>query len=120
MARIDKTESAVGMTRNPLGWAADAVTGELDKPIGVGINSLGLEVKGAGTTGIVGVAVRSKIFRRKGDVAEHMSLGEIVECEGLEAGKGVYADAATGELSHTDTGTRVGYTVEADRLVVRL
>lgn len=129
MARIDKTESAVGVQRVEAGWAADAASsGELDVPLGVGIDSTGKAVVGAGQTGIVGVSVRSKVFRRAGDLAEYLSLGEIVDVTGLDAGKKVYAVAATGVLTHAaDTGggspvnnTLVGYTIEADRLVVRL
>lgn len=141
MARIDKTESAIGMQRVEAGWAADAATGELDNVRGVGIDSTGKAVVGAGNTGIVGLSVRSKIFRRAGDLAEIISLGEIVEIENLAAGTKYYCDS-DGELTaDADAGdgdpgnasatppvfptaatphTYVGYTIEADRLVVRL
>lgn len=129
MARIDKTDSAIGMQRVEAGWAADAVTGELDNVRGVGIDTTGKAVIGAGNTGVVGLSVRSKIFRRAGDVAEYISLGEIVEIEGLDAGTKYFVDPTTGELTaDEDDGADptpvanipVGYTIEADRLVVRL
>lgn len=132
MARIDKTESSVGMQRSELGWKADAkATGELDTPVGVGIDSTGAVVLGAGNTGIVGVSVRSKTFRRAGDLAEYCSLGEIVECTGLAAGTVYYVEPDTGDItSDADDGAvspevpipniRIGYTIEADRLVIRL
>lgn len=122
MARIDKTDSAIGMIRVEGGWSADAATtGEIDTPIGVGITTTGLLVKGAGNTGIVGISVRSKTFRREGDVGEFIRLGEIVEVTGLAAGSKVYAVPATGALSLTATDNiLIGYTIEADRLVVTL
>lgn len=141
MARIDKTDSAIGMQRVEAGWAADAATGELDDVRGVGIDSTGKAVVGAGNTGIIGLSVRSKIFRRAGDIAEIISLGEIVEVEGLDAGTKYYADSDGLLTDEPDAGdgdpgdpsatppvfptaatphTYVGYTIEADRLVVKL
>lgn len=128
MARIDKTDSAIGMQRVEAGWAADAATGELDNVRGVGIDSTGKAVVGAGNTGVKGLSVRSKIFRRAGDLAEYCSTGEIVEIEGLTAGTNYFVDPATGLLTDEATtgtapvvnNTPVGYTIEADRLIVRL
>ena len=123
MARIDKTDSAIGMQRVEAGWAADAAAGELDNVRGVGIDSTGKAVVGAGNTGVKGLSVRSKIFRRAGDLAEYCSTGEIVEIEGLTAGTNYFVAPATGALT-ADAGsganTPVGYTIEADRLIVRL
>ena len=123
MARIDKTDSAIGMQRVEAGWAADAAAGELDNVRGVGINTTGKAVVGAGNTGIKGLSVRSKIFRRAGDLAEYCSTGEIVEIEGLTAGTNYFVNPATGLLTDdaaSGANTPVGYTIEADRLIVRL
>lgn len=123
MARIDKTDSAIGMQRVEAGWAADAATGELDNVRGVGIDTTGKAVVGAGNTGIKGLSVRSKIFRRAGDLAEIISLGEIVEISGLTAGTSYFCVPATGLLTAdaaAGANTPVGYTIEADRLIVRL
>ena len=69
MARIDKTDSAIGMQRVEAGWAADAAAGELDNVRGVGIDSTGKAVVGACTTGDMCLSARSKIVRRAGDLA---------------------------------------------------
>lgn len=118
MARIDKTESAIGVTRGVL--QADLLTSDYDKVIGVGINASGRVVKGAGQSGVIGVIVPSKTARRQGDVVDIFGNGsEIVEFNGA-AGTVYYAAAADGAVSTTNTGTRIGFTVEADRLVVTI
>jgi hypothetical protein len=117
MARVDKTDSAVGVFRADL--AADIVTGDLDTVIGVGLNASGQVVKGSGQTGIVGVMVPSKYQSKAGQAVDVFVLADIVECEGLAAGTAYYA-AADGTIGTTNTDVAIGFTVEADRLLVRL
>lgn len=115
MARIDKTDSAVGVVRAPIN--ADFAQADWDKPIPVGINSTGKVVKGAGQTGVIGIVIPGRTVYRAGQIADIFKLGDIVECDGLAAGTKYYSDAA-GVVSTTNTGTYLGFTVEADRLVL--
>lgn len=118
MARIDKTESAVGVVRAAL--AADIDPADFGKIFGVGLNAQGRVVKGAGQSGVIGVISPDRTVRKAGKVIDIFKLGDFVECEGLSAGTKQYADAATGVISSTNTGTYVGFTVEADRLVLAI
>jgi|SRR5687768_7003428 len=117
MARVDKTVSALN-TRAQLAVAwSEADIGEVTP---VGINASGLAVKGAGQTGVIGVMIpQTKYDLAAGAPQDVFSTGEIVEVEGLAAGNKYYSDAA-GVISTTNTGTYLGYTVEADRLVLRM
>lgn len=118
MARIDKTDSAIGVQRGRL--AVDWAEADVGVITPVGINSSGLIVKGAGQTGVIGVVVLNSIWDRyAGTVVDILSLGELVEVTGLAAGTAYYSDAA-GVVSTTNTGKYIGYTIEADRLVVRM
>lgn len=118
MPRIDKTESAIGVTRGTLD--ADLPTSDYDKVIGVGFNASGRVVKGAGTTGIIGVINPSKTARRAGDIVDIFGNGsEFLDFEG-SAGTVYYAATATGAVSTTNTGTKIGFTTESDRLVVTI
>jgi hypothetical protein len=62
---------------------------------------------------------------KAGDIVDVMTNGEIVDLAGsgitgLAAGQPIYTTAA-GDLTNVATGnTKIGYTVEADRLVVRV
>lgn len=121
MARVDKTDSAVGVVRGTL--AADVVAGNIDKVVGVGINASGLTVVGAGTSGVIGVIIPNKIARKAGDRCDIFVLAEVLfgPTEQLVAGQKYYVDNTTGLLTTTATGgTLVGFTVEADRLAIRL
>lgn len=118
MARIDKTESAVGVVRAKN--AADIAATDFDKIFGVGLNAQGRVVKGAGTTGIIGVTHWDRTKRKAGQVIDIFKLGDFVDCTDLAAGTKYYADAVTGVISTTNTGTYVGFTVEADRLVLAI
>lgn len=116
MARIDKTQSAIAVTRAPIN--ADFAEADWDTLVPVGINATGKVVKGAGTTGVIGVVIPGKTVYRAGQIADIFGNGsEAVECAGLDAGTKYYSDAA-GVVSDTDTGTYLGFTVEADRLVI--
>ena len=118
MARVDKTESAIGVCHAPSNAAIDPA--DFDKVIGVGINGQGRVVKGAGKSGIIGVICPTRIARRENSILDIFQLAQFVEVDGLTAGDKVYASNTTGELSTTaEGGTEVGFTVEADRLCVR-
>lgn len=116
MARIDKTQSAIAVTRAPIN--ADFAQGDWDRIIPVGINATGKVVKGAGTTGVIGVVIPGKTVYKAGQIADIFGNGsEAVECAGLAAGTKYYS-AADGTVSTTNTGTYLGFTVETDRLVI--
>lgn len=88
-------------------------------PVGVGLNANGRLVVGGGQTGIVGVLILSK-KKKAGDVVDTMTSGEITGFEGTP-GTNYYADPTSGEIAATDGEGKVfiGFTCEADRLVVR-
>ena len=118
MARYDKYDPYVGGFRARLN--ADFTTpAEYGVPFGVGLNANGRVVKGAGTTGIVGILVLT-MKRKAGDVVDIMTSGECVEFTGV-AGTKYFADATTGVINATSAAgkVQVGFTVEADRIVVR-
>jgi len=117
MARIDKYDPIAGGFRAPLNAA---YTGA-DAPIAVGINGSGRVVVGASSTGIVGV-VCSPVDKAAGDPIDVMTAGELVEFGGA-AGTVYTANTTTGVISNTAksaTQVVVGWTVEADRLIVRV
>lgn len=118
MARIDKTESAVGVVRAKN--AATISEGDFGKIFGVGLNAQGRAAKGAAQSGIIGVTHWDRTNRKAGQVIDIFKLGDFVDCAGLAAGTKYYADATTGVISTTNTGTYVGFTVEADRLVLAI
>jgi hypothetical protein len=67
----------------------------------------------------VGVAIFDRTNYRAGQRVDIFVLAEILEVD-LAAGTKYYAAAADGVVSTTNTGTLLGWTVEADRLVVRM
>lgn len=125
MIRYDKYDPLSGGFRAPLN--ADWAVADYGVPIGVGLTAAGRVVKGAGATGILGVlvvdgrveggVVKSQP-KKAGDIVDVMTDGEIVDCTGLQAGTAYVANTTTGALAAA-TGTYVGFTVEASRLVVR-
>lgn len=122
MSRYDKYDPKVGGFRAPL--AANWLPGDVNKLLGVGLNANGEVVVGGGSSGLVGVIVLTKA-RKAGEVVDVMTSGECVEF-GLTSGEPTatpgtvyYANATTGVISTTNTGARVGHTIEKDRLVVR-
>lgn len=123
MARYDKYDPKDGGFRAPLAADLDATTGEgTGNPIAVGLDVNGRVVAGAGQTGVVGVLVTTKNMRA-GDIVDVMTDGEIVEMAGTAAGSVVTALDADGVLNDEAVGagrTRIGHTVEATRLVVRV
>lgn len=117
MARIDKYEPKAGGFRAPL---AGAWTGSED-PIGVGLDTNGRVVAGSGTTGIIGVLCKPDDAVAR-SIVDIMTNGELVEFDG-DAGSSYTADTTTGEIDATAAGAgqvSVGFTVEAERLVVRM
>lgn len=121
MGRYDKYEPKGGGFRAPL--AADMTAGQVDTILGVGLDAQGRVVIGGGNTGIVGVMCLPRQLNA-GDIADVMTDGDIVEA-GLNPGTVYYADPADGTLGTTApaagaNATRVGHTVEGDRLVVRV
>lgn len=112
MARYDKYDTPGGFRAL---LAADWTGSET--PFGVGLDANGRVVLGAGTIGVVGVLCEPN-DRLAGQPVDIMLDGEILEFDGDPAT--VYgADDVTGVLS--DGGdTAVGFTVEEDRLVVRM
>jgi len=117
-ARYDKYEPKVGGFRAAL--AADMVK-TVANPLGVGLNSSGRVVVGAGVTGIVGVIVTTKDMKL-GDIVDVMTSGECTDLGSLAAGTVYTANTTTGILSSgaaSATQTPIGFTVEATRLIVR-
>lgn len=117
MANYDKYEPKVGGFRAPL--AANWDKADLNTVVGVGLDSKGAVVKGAGQTGLVGVIVLTEEIKSR-QIVDVMTGGEIVAFGGT-AGTVYYADPATGVVNATAGAGkyRVGHTVRPDRLVVR-
>lgn len=117
MARIDKTEPNVGSFRAPLNAALTGAAA----PLGVGLNSSGRVVAGAGVTGVIGVIV-SPYDKAAGDIIDVLVGGQLVEFGGVAAT--VYtANTTTGAITSgaaSATQKVVGHTVEAGRLIVRV
>jgi hypothetical protein len=116
MANIDKYEPLTGGHRAQL---AVAITGaDLRVAHAVGLDANGRVVIGSGNTGVIGVLVLTK-SKNVGDVVDVMQDGDIVEMEGLVAGTRYYGQP-DGTISTVNTGVSLGWTVEAERLVVRM
>lgn len=124
MARYDKYEPMGGGFRAKL--AADfTTTSDFEKVWAVSINTSGLAVlKGAITAANLRGVVVITGKKYAGDVIDIMTDGEIVELNtpSVIATPGVtmYAAAADGALTATATSNfAIGFTVEAERLIVR-
>jgi hypothetical protein len=127
VARYDKYNPFVGNFRAPL--LADWTTANLNKIVGVSLNSSGQVVVGGAAANIIGVVILTKV-RKAGAIVDVMKHGEIVEADvfgvantasGLTAGQKVYADNVTGAATLTATSNAlVGHTVEAARVVVNV
>jgi hypothetical protein len=119
--RWDKTDP-VDTIRGRL--AADWLAADVGEIIGVGFNASGLLVKGAGTTGVIGVAIFSQAYKA-GRAVDAVKRGEavggvnIVPATPAIAGRS-YSISATGTKTATADGVRgtLGLTAEADRLIV--
>lgn len=124
MSRYDKYNPISGGFRAKLAGAWSSA--DVGKIFGVGLNASGAVVKGAGNTGIIGACIVNRAMAA-GDVVDVMQHGEIVEATlsdgttALTAGTAYYFVIATGLLSAVATAQpKVGFTVEASRLVVRM
>lgn len=116
MARIDKYQPVAGGFRAPLNAAYTGAAA----PLGVGLNSSGRVVAGAGQTGIIAV-ICSPYDKAAGDIIDCMTNGELVEFGGA-AGTVYTANTTTGVISSgaaSATQVAIGFTAEADRLIVR-
>lgn len=123
-ARVDKTDSAVGVVRAPLN--ADVASGSWNKVLGIGINSSGKAVIGVGVAavGIVGVAIFDRTNSKAGKPVDIFKLGDIIlsGADVLAAGTAYTVNTTTGVLSNaaaSATQILVGYTVQPDRLVLK-
>lgn len=119
MARYDKYEPLTGGFRAPLN--ANWLLADLNKVVAVSLNASGKIIKGtAGQSGFVGVVCLTKVLNAN-DIVDVMQDGEIVELTGLAAGTSYWAVASGEGVTATQaTGLRkVGWTVEATRLIVR-
>lgn len=127
MSRYDKYDGVTGGFRAKL--AADWTGSE--NLFGVGLDTNGRVVVGAGTTGIIGVLCKpagaplTGATIKAGTPVDVMTSGDVVEFLAGAADPGsVYcADTTTGVISLTAasaTKTPVGFTTDADRLVVRV
>lgn len=118
--RYDKYDPISGGFRAPL--AADLSKTSTGNGIGVGLNSSGQVVPGAGNTGIVGVLCTTRDMKA-GDIVDVMTGGECVECGSpITAGTVITADTTDGELGVDAAAADkvpVGFTSEATRLMVR-
>lgn len=119
-ARFDKYDPVSGGTRARL--ASDWLVGDVGVVRGVKLDANGRAVKSDSVTNAKGVVALGK-QRLAGEPIDIMTSGEIVEITGLAAGTDYYL-AANGTLTATAPGAGVnglyvGFTVEADRLVVR-
>jgi hypothetical protein len=141
--RWDKYDPYVGNFRAPL--AVDATLDQANLIIGVGLNSSGACVLGAGQTGIIGVIVMPVGVDVHGYLLEPPIAGNIVDVgkrgeitnfattDYGVSGAGLYSVGATapvagtkyyltanGAINTTSTGVYLGHTVEASRLIVCL
>lgn len=121
MPRFDKYEPRAGGFRAKL--FAALTSSDVGKVWAVGLDSNGLVVKGAGNTGIRGVicAVRAMAANEPIDVMTDGEIADFTLQNGSAAAAGTvyYGVAADGTFNTTNTGTRLGYTAEASRLIVR-
>lgn len=146
MARYDKYDPISGGFRAPLNadLPINSSTGEFG-PKAVSVNTTGRVVVGtAGVSGLAGLLVKNVpvipagvgspgvpgsaavvnvygiMGAGAGDIVDVMTSGEIVDVTGFTAGVAVYA-AANGDLTATATGnTKVGWMIDATRMVVRV
>lgn len=117
--RIDKYDPLSGGFRAPL--AASLTKTSAGNGLGVGLNSSGQVVPGAGNSGVKGLLITTRDMVA-GDIVDVMTGGEAVEATGLTAGTTITALTTTGVIGTTAadaTHVAIGFTAEATRLVVR-
>lgn len=133
MARYDKYDGMSGGFRARLAVAINATSGassanQIGVPLGVGLNSSGDVVVGAGATGVFAVLIVDKA-KVVGDIVDCMTAGEIVDLDEAAFDPGaIYYATSAGVINTTATGARVGATAGdksltdgsiASRLIVR-
>jgi hypothetical protein len=140
-ARYDKVNPDVGLFRAPL--AADISSGAVSSsggygPVAVSLNASGQVVIGTGgQSGFVGVMVKNfpsyprlgnipgqpnlavPIGGKAGNIVDIMTAGEITNGTGWVAGTAYYAGADGTLTTNPGDGALAGWTVGADRMVVR-
>jgi hypothetical protein len=133
----DQVEPHVGIVRAPLAANLTFDANGQMGPLAVSLDANGKVVVGTqGQSGMIGVLIKNVpvvpagrftaaqnvnnwMGGRAGDVVDVMIQGQITDVPGLAAGSIIYAVPATGVLTTVLTGNvRVGFTVEATRLVV--
>jgi hypothetical protein len=120
MPRYDKYEPYSGGFRAALAAAVSSANGFV--AYGVGLDTNGRIVLGAGNTGILGVMITHGA-KAIGDFVDVMTSGEVVDATGLTAGTKLTANTTTGAITNGATSTTqvpIGATVEATRIVVRV
>lgn len=120
MPRYDKYEPYGGGFRASL--AAAILDANKFVAYGVGLDTSGRVVLGAGNTGILGVLIAHEA-KAAGDFVDVMIDGEIVDATGLTAGTKLTANTTTGAISNAATSSTqvpVGFTVEATRIHVAI
>lgn len=120
MPRYDKYEPYGGGFRAAV--AAAVIDANKLVAYGVGLDTSGRIVLGAGNTGIIGVFIAHKVLAA-GDYADVMTDGEIVDATGLTAGTKLTANTTTGAITNAAASTTqvpVGFTVESTRIHVAL
>jgi hypothetical protein len=119
-ARYDKYDPISGGFRAAL--AADLAATNAGNPIGVGLDSSGNVVPGAGNTGIIGALCTTRAMKAT-EIVDVMTDGDIVQMASpAVAGTVITANTTSGALTAdaaSATRVAIGYTVEATRLVVR-
>lgn len=122
MPRFDKYAPYAGGFRAKLAVALTAT--DIGKMWAVGLDASGNVVLGAGVTGIVGVicAVRAMAISEPIDVMTDGEIADFTLQNGSAAAAGTryFGVAADGTWSTTATGTRLGWTVAANRFIVRV
>lgn len=120
MPRYDKYEPYGGGFRAAL--AAAVIDANKFIAYGVGLDTSGRVVLGAGNTGIVGVMITHGV-KAAGDIVDVMIDGEIVDATGLTAGTKLTANTTTGAISNaaaSATQVPIGFTVELTRISVHV
>jgi len=121
MPRFDKYDPYDGGFRAPVAAAVTPANGFV--AYGVGLDTSGRVVLGAGNTGVVGLFIAHGA-KNIGDVVDVMTDGEVVE-GAFTAGTVYYANATTGALETAAPAagankTRIGFSTSTTRLVVRV
>ena len=132
--RYEKNNPYGGSHRAPL--ALDWPAADANKVWGVGLNSAGAVVKGAGQTGVVGLLIVPLGTTPEGqplyppdagtpvDIMVHGEIGNYLNTatngtlSAAAAGKKIYAHADGSVDDVATAGVLVGYTIEASRLAV--